>query len=132
MQGEWTRQTYRIKQHAGGQILTEQVRGRVREGFGIHRILRGWSVTHLKSGWATFISGTEEGARILADHLIGNYAAEFERLNISGCRAENYRLLAERIEADETLWHLRRLHAVPQRELNRSGREEQPMLEVIS
>jgi hypothetical protein len=132
MPSEWARQTYRIKQHADGQILSEQVRGQTREGFGIHRIAHGWSITQLKSGWATFISGTEEGARIIADYLIGNYAAEFERLHISGCRVENFRLLAERIEADAALWHLRRLYAVPQRELNRSGREAQPKLEVVS
>ncbi len=132
MPSEWTRQTYQIKQHADGQILSEQVRGQAREGFGIHRTARGWSITQLKSGWATFISGTEDGARIIADYLISNYAAEFELLNISGCRVENFRLLAERIEAYEALWNLRRLYVVPQRELNRSGREEQPRLEVIS
>ncbi len=132
MQSEWTIKNYQIKQHADGQILTEQVRGQTREGFGVHQSAHGWSITQLKSGWATFISGTEEGAKIIADYLSGNYAAEFERLNISGCTVENFRLLAERIEADEALWNLRRLYAIPQRELNRRRREAQPELEVIS
>jgi hypothetical protein len=132
MPSEWTRQTYKIKQHANGEILTEQVIGQTRQGFGIHQTGDGWSVTHLKSGWATFISGTEEGAKIIADYLIGNYAAEFERLNINGCAVENFRLLAGRIEADELLWNLRRLYAIPQRELNRRQSESQPKLEVIS
>lgn len=132
MRSEWTIQAYRIKQHADGQILTEQVRGQTREGFGIHQTADGWSVTHLKSGWATFMSRTAEGAKIIADYLISCYAAEFERLNINGCAAENFRSLAERVEADETLWNLRRLYAIPQRELNRSRRETQPKLEVIS
>jgi hypothetical protein len=132
MRNKWTRQTYQIKQHAAGRILTEQVFGQAREGFGIHRTGDGWSVTHLKSGWATFMSRTEEGAKIIAGYLIGNYAAEFERLNISGCAVENFRLLAERIEADELLWSLRRLYAIPQRELNRSRSEPQPRLEVLS
>lgn len=129
---EWTPQTYRIKQHAGGEILTEQVSGRTRGGFGIHQTGDGWSVTHLKSGWATFISGTEGGATLIADYLIENYAAEFERLNVNDCTVENFRMLAGRIEADEALWNLRRLYAVSQRELNRRGREPQPKLEVIS
>lgn len=132
MPSEWTLQTYQIKQHAKGEILTEQVIGQTREGFGIHQTGDGWSVTHLKSGWATFMSRTEEGAKIIADYLTGNYAAEFERLNISGCAVENFRLLAERIEADAPLWNLRRLYAIPQRELNCKGREPQPKLEVIS
>jgi hypothetical protein len=83
MRSKWTPQTYQIKQHADGRILTEQVFGQTRGGFGIHRTGDGWSVTHLKSGWATFMSRTEEGAKIIADYLIGSYAAEFERLNIS-------------------------------------------------
>lgn len=132
MPSEWTIKNYRIKQHADGQILTGEVRGQTRGGFGIHQTAYGWSITQLKSGWATFILRTEEGARIIADYLIGNYTAEFEQLNISGCAVENYRLLAERIEADEALWNLRRLYAVPQRELNRQGREAQPKFEVIS
>jgi hypothetical protein len=132
MRSEWTSQTYRIKQHANGEILTEQVIGQTRDGFGIHQTSDGWSITHLKSGWATFISGTEDGAKLIADYLIGNYSTEFERLHISGCTVENFRLLAGRIEADEALWNLRRLYAVPQRELNRRGRELQPRLEVIS
>ena len=132
MRGEWMIQTYPIKQHANGQILSEQVRGQTRGGFGIHQTGDGWSVTHLKSGWATFISGTEEGAKIIADYLSCNYAAEFERLVIDGCAVENFRLLAGRIEADEALWNLRRLYAIPQRELNRRRSEPQPKLEVIS
>jgi hypothetical protein len=132
MRSEWTRQTYRIKQHANGEILAERVRGQTCEGFGIHQTSDGWSITHLKSGWATFISRTEEGAKLIADYLTENYATEFERLNINGCAAENFRLLAERIEADELLWDLRRLYAILQRELNRKGREPQPKLEVIS
>jgi len=132
MRGEWTIQDYQIKQHANGQILSEQVRGQTRGGFGIHQTGDGWSVTHLKSGWATFISGTEEGAKIIADYLSGNYASEFKRLVINGCAVEHFRSLAGRIEADELLWNLRRLYAIPQRELNRSGRETQPKLEVIS
>ncbi len=129
---EWTTQTYKIKQHANNQILSEQVRGQTRGGFGIHQTGDGWSVTHLKSGWATFISGTEEGAKLIADYLIGSYAPEFERLIINGCAVENFRSLAELIEADEALWTLRRLYAIPQRELSRRGREPQPKLEVIS
>jgi hypothetical protein len=132
MRSKWTPQTYQIKQHADGRILTEQVFGQTRGGFGVHRTGDGWSVTHLKSGWATFMSRTEEGAKIIADYLIGSYAAEFERLNITGCAVENFRLLAERIEADELLWDLRRLYAILQRELNSKGREPQPKLEVIS
>ncbi len=132
MPSEWTRQTYQIKQHADGEILTGQVLGQTRDGFGIHQTGDGWSVTHLKTGWATFISGTEEGAKLLADYLTDSYAAEFERLNISGCAVENFRLLAERIEADAALRNLRRLYAVSQRELNRKGRESQPKLEIIS
>ena len=132
MPNEWTLGAYRIKQHADGQILTEQVLGQTRQGFGIHQAADGWSVTHLKSGWATFISGTEEGAKIIADYLTENYAAEFERLTISGYTAENYGLLAERVEADEALSKLRRLYAIPQRGLNRGRTEVQPKLEVIS
>lgn len=132
MCNEWTIQFYQIKQHADGEILTEQVRGQARDGFGIHQTGDGWSVTHLKSGWATFISGTEEGAKIIAEYLIGNYSIEFERLDINGCTVENFRLLAGRVEADEELWNLRRQYAVSQRELNRKGREPQPKLEVIS
>jgi hypothetical protein len=132
MRSEWTRQTYRIKQHANGEILAEQVHGQTREGFGIHQTSDGWSITHLKSGWATFMSRTEEGAKLIADYLICNYAAEFERLNINGCAVENFKQLAGRIEADAWLWNLRRLYAVSQHELNRRGRESQPMLKVIS
>jgi len=132
MRGEWTIQEYKIKQHANNQILSEQVRGLARGGFGIHQTGDGWSVTHLKSGWATFISGTEEGAKLIADYLTENYAAEFERLVVNGCAVENFRSLAGRIEADEALWNLRRLYAIAQRELNRSGREPQPKMEVIS
>ncbi len=86
----------------------------------------------MKSGWATFISGTEEGAKLIADYLTCNYAAEFERLVINGCAVENFRSLAGRIEADEVLWNLRRLYAIPQRELNRRRSEPPPKLEVIS
>jgi hypothetical protein len=132
MPSEWTIRTYQIKQHANGEILTAHLRGQTRDGFGIHQTGDGWSVTHLNSGWATFMSRTEEGAKIIADYLIGNYAAEFERLKISGCAVENFRLLAERIEADAALWNLRRLYAIPQRELNRTGKSSQPKLEVIS
>ncbi|MGI8493903.1 MAG: hypothetical protein ACR2L1_01150 [Pyrinomonadaceae bacterium] len=129
---QWTPQTYPIKQHADGRILTGQVRGQTREGFGIHQTGDGWSVTHLKSGWATFISGTEEGAKFITDYLIGSYADEFERLVINGCAVKNFRSLAGRIEADEALWNLRRLYATPQRELNRRRSEPQPKLEVFS
>ena len=132
MCSKWTIQTYQIKQHADGQILTEQVFCWTSEGFGIHRTGNGWSVTHLKSGWATFMSRTEEGAKIIADYLIGSYAAEFERLNISDYAVENFRLLAERIGADELLCNLRRLYVIPQRELNRNRTEPQPRLEVLS
>lgn len=129
---EWTRQTYQIKQHANGEILTEQVIGQACDGFGIHQAGDGWSVTHLKSGWATFISGTEDGAKLIADYLTDNYAVEFEQLSINECTVENFRLLAGRIEADETLWNLRRLYVVSQRKLNRKDREPQPKLEIIS
>jgi hypothetical protein len=132
MRNQWLISAYPIKQHACGQILTEQVLGQTHQGFGIHETADGWSITHLKSGWATFISGTEEGAKIIADYLRCNYAAAFERLNINGCAVENFRLLAEGIEADEALWNLRRLYAIPQHELNRRRSEAQPKLEVIS
>ncbi len=132
MPSDWTSQIYQIKQHANREILTEQVRGQARDGFGIHQTSDGWSITHLKSGWATFMSRTEQGAKLIADYLSGNYAIEFERLNINGCAVENFRLLAGRIEGDGELWNLRRLYAIPQFELNRRGREPQPKLEVIS
>jgi hypothetical protein len=132
MRSEWTRQTYQIKQHANGEILAERVRGQTREGFGVHQTSDGWSITHLKSGWATFMSRTEDGAKLIADYLTDNYAAEFERLNVNGCAVENFRPLAGQIEADARLWNLRRLYAISQQELNRRGREPQPMLEVIS
>jgi hypothetical protein len=132
MSSEWTSQTYLIKQHANGEILTDQVIGQTRAAFGIHQTSDGWSITHLKSGWATFISGTEEGAKIIADYLIANYSAEFERLQISGCTVENFRLLAGRIETDAALWNFRRLYVVSQQELNRRGREAQPKMEVLS
>ena len=60
---------------------------------------------------------TEEGAKIIAAYLIGKYAAEFERLNITGYVVENFRF-ADQIEADELLCNLRGLYAVSQRELN--------------
>lgn len=132
MRSEWTRQTYQIKQHANGEILAEQVHGQTREGFGIHQTSDGWSITHLKSGWATFMSRTEDGAKLIADYLTCNYAAEFERLKINGSAVENFRLLAGRIEGDALLWNLRRLYAISQHDLYRLGREAQPMLEVIS
>lgn len=65
-------------------------------------------------------------------YLIENYTAEFERLNIKGCLVENFKPLAERIEADTQLWNLRKLYAVPRRELDRWGREMQPKMRVIS
>ena len=133
MGSQWVMRNYSIKQHASGQILTEHVRGQARAGFGIHQTSDGgsWSITHLKSGWATFLSRTEEGAKLIADYLTANYAAEFERLNVNGCAVENFRLLAEAIETDELLWNLRRLYAISEHE-NRRGKEPQPKLEIIS
>ena len=87
------------------------------KGFGIHQTGGGWSVAYFKSGWTTFTLRTEEGAKIIAAYLIGKYAAEFERLNITGYVVENFRF-ADQIEADELLCNLRGLYAVSQRELN--------------
>jgi hypothetical protein len=132
MPNRWQMQTYQIKQYAAGNILTEEVSGQICSGFGIHQTNFGWHITHLKTGWATFISGTREGAEIIALYLIENYIDEFERLSIAGCRVENFKPLAERIEADEELWNLRRLYAVSQRQLNRRARERQPSMQIIS
>jgi len=132
MRNEWLNQTYQIKQHAEGKILTEEVSGQVCGGFGIHETAVGWNITHLRSGWATFMSRTAEGAQMTALYLIENYTAEFECLNIKGCLVENFKPLAERIEADTQLWNLRKLYAVPRRELDRWGREMQPKMRVIS
>lgn len=91
MENEWKNQIYKIEQHADGRIFTERVSGAVCGGFGVHETGSGWNVTHLKSGWATFVSRTEEGAKIIALHLIENYAADFERLEITGCMVENFK-----------------------------------------
>ena len=134
MGSQWVMRNFPIKQYASGQILIAQVRGQACAGFGIHQMSDGggWSITHLKSGWATFMTRTEEGAKLIADYLTDNYAAEFARLNVSGCAVENFRLLAEAIETDEALWNLRRLYAISDHDLNRRGKEPQPKLEVMS
>jgi len=129
---KWTIQTYRIKQHTDGQVLTEQVLGQARERFGIHETTYGWSITHLKSGWAIFMSRTEDGAKIIAEYLIENYAADFERLNISGYIVKNFKSLGDRIETDTELWNLRKLFAIPQRELDRRRMEMQLKMQIVS
>lgn len=111
MTNDWEKATYKIQLHLDGQIFTQEVSGVVSGGFGIHECGGAWNITHLATGWNSFSTADENGAKIIAQYLTDHYPNEFERLKISGTTIENFRPLAEKIAADDHLAHLRELYA---------------------
>lgn len=132
MENEWLAASYRIFQHEGGKVLSAWVRGVVRGGFGVHETSRSWNVTHLRTGWSAFACATAYGAQIVAEYLIENYQADFDRLKIRGLAVENFLALENKVRADEKLWRLRRVHCITRTELKRRGNPEQPEFEIVS
>ena len=108
MGNDWEQAIYTIQVYLDGQIVSQSAAGVIRDGFGIHEIGGAWNVTHLATGWNCFTAASLGGAKIIAQHLIDRYLADFERLKITGTTAKNYRPLEEKIIADRELAQMKK------------------------
>ena len=121
---DWEKANYIIQVCLDGQIISQEVAGVVKSGFGIHETNGAWNITHLATGFNCLSAADFDGAKIVARYLIDNYQPEFERLKISGTTLENYRPLEERITTDGDLAYLKKLYGDDRSETkNRENRK---------
>ena len=109
MQIGWEKAEYEIQMHQAGRIYSETVYGFAKGGFGIHETDSGWNITHIASGWNCMTAESENGAVIIAHHLMTDYYNDFNRLKVSGTELENFKPLLEKIKSDAHLAELKRL-----------------------
>ena len=130
MANDWENSTYPIQARLDGQIVSYEVAGIIKSGFGIHEAGGAWNITHLTTGFNCLTAAYFDGAKIVAQYLIENYLPEFERLKITGTMVENYRPLEEKITTDVELAYLKELYGDDGSEVEK--KENRMIMRIIS
>lgn len=129
----WFPNTFQISEYCPEHGLSmKTVSGLTNNGFGVHWMKNVWTVTHLKSGWRCFACKSEEGAIVIGEYLIENYAALFDGVKTCGAQVENAKNLRRKIRADEELANLRKLFALSESEMRRLSLIPSIKVEIIS
>lgn len=110
----------------------KQVFGLTNNGFGIHKKNGFWTVTHLKTGWRCFACKSEEGAIVIGEYLIRNYAVDFDSVITSGAKVENAKSLRKKVRADKELARLTKLFGLSEGELRKRNLIPEINVEFIS